>query len=82
MNIVGYIIGLGDRHLSNLMIFRESGKLVHIDYGDCFEISRNREKLPEKVPFRLTDLFLNVLGSRANYDLFVNVCEQTLKTLK
>ena len=28
---------------------RYSGKLLHIDFGDCFEASMNREKFPEKV---------------------------------
>jgi FKBP12-rapamycin complex-associated protein len=37
MSIVGYILGLGDRHPSNLMLDRYSGKLTHIDFGDCFE---------------------------------------------
>lgn len=49
MSMVGYILGLGDRHPSNLMLDRYSGKLLHIDFGDCFEASMNREKFPEKV---------------------------------
>ncbi|GJR37377.1 serine/threonine-protein kinase TOR isoform X2 [Tanacetum coccineum] len=48
---VGYLFGLGDRHPSNLMLHRFSGKILHIDYGDCFEAPINREKFPEKVPF-------------------------------
>ncbi|GJW70620.1 serine/threonine-protein kinase TOR isoform X2 [Tanacetum coccineum] len=42
---------LSDRHPSNLMLHRFSGKILHIDYGDCFEAPINREKFPEKVPF-------------------------------
>ena len=49
MSMVGYLLGLGDRHPSNLMLDRYSGKLLHIDFGDCFEASMNREKFPEKV---------------------------------
>jgi hypothetical protein len=41
--------GLGDRHPSNLMLDRYSGKLLHIDFGDCFEASMHRDKFPEKV---------------------------------
>jgi hypothetical protein len=37
MSMVGYILGLGDRHPSNLMLDRYSGKILHIDFGDCFE---------------------------------------------
>lgn len=49
MSMVGYLLGLGDRHPSNLMIDRYTGKLLHIDFGDCFEASMNRDKFPEKV---------------------------------
>ena len=35
MSIVGYVLGLGDRHPSNLMLERGSGKILHIDFGDC-----------------------------------------------
>ncbi|KAI4197438.1 MAG: hypothetical protein LQ350_005931 [Teloschistes chrysophthalmus] len=54
MSMVGYILGLGDRHPSNLMLDRITGKIVHIDFGDCFEVAMHREKYPERVPFRLT----------------------------
>ncbi len=36
MSIVGYILGLGDRHPNNIVIDRVTGKLIHIDFGDCF----------------------------------------------
>ncbi len=36
--MVGYILGLGDRHPSNLMLDRHTGKITHIDFGDCFEV--------------------------------------------
>jgi len=39
MSVVGYILGLGDRHPSNIMLQRDSGKIVHIDFGDCFEVA-------------------------------------------
>lgn len=52
MSMVGYILGLGDRHPSNLMLDRMSGKILHIDFGDCFEVAMIREKYPEKIPFR------------------------------
>lgn len=33
MSIVGYILGLGDRHPSNLMLDKLSGRVLHIDFG-------------------------------------------------
>ena len=38
-------IGLGDRHPSNLLLDRMSGKILHIDFGDCFEVAMTREKV-------------------------------------
>eukprot|EP00178_Gracilaria_changii_P005125 TRINITY_DN182_c0_g1_i3.p1 TRINITY_DN182_c0_g1~~TRINITY_DN182_c0_g1_i3.p1 ORF type:complete len:2630 (+),score=297.38 TRINITY_DN182_c0_g1_i3:758-8647(+) len=60
-SMMGYILGLGDRHPSNLMIERETGKVMHIDFGDCFEVAMKREKYPESVPFRLTRMLVEAL---------------------
>lgn len=61
MSMVGYLLGLGDRHPSNLMLERASGKVLHIDFGDCFEVAQKREKFPERVPFRLTRMLVNAM---------------------
>lgn len=61
MSMVGYILGLGDRHPSNLMLDRYSGKICHIDFGDCFEVAMTRDKYPEKIPFRLTRMLINAM---------------------
>jgi len=46
MSIVGYIIGLGDRHPNNIMIQRDTGQIVHIDFGDCFDVNKMRKDYP------------------------------------
>jgi phosphatidylinositol kinase/protein kinase (PI-3 family) len=61
-SIIGYVIGLGDRHPSNLLIDRFSGSVIHIDFGDCFERAANRQFLPEVVPFRLTRMMVKAMG--------------------
>lgn len=60
-SVVGYVLGLGDRHPLNIMIHRVTGKVIHIDYGDCFESAMLRDKWPEQVPFRLTRMLVNAL---------------------
>ncbi|CAD5206660.1 unnamed protein product [Bursaphelenchus okinawaensis] len=82
MSMVGYILGLGDRHPSNLMLDRLSGKIVHIDFGDCFEVAMKRVKYPEKIPFRLTRMLvkaMEVTGIEGNFRL---TCEKVLNLLR
>jgi phosphatidylinositol kinase/protein kinase (PI-3 family) len=82
MSMVGYILGLGDRHPSNLMLDRYTGKTVHIDFGDCFEVAMHREKFPEKIPFRLTRMLINAMevsGIEGNYRI---TCEHVMRVLR
>ncbi|PNW79096.1 hypothetical protein CHLRE_09g400553v5 [Chlamydomonas reinhardtii] len=82
MSMVGYILGLGDRHPSNLMLDRYSGKLLHIDFGDCFEASMNREKFPEKVPFRLTRMMIKAMEVSGIEGNFRTTCENVMRVLR
>ena len=52
------------RHPSNLMLDRLTGRILHIDFGDCFEVAMTREKFPEKIPFRLTRMLTNAMEGR------------------
>lgn len=82
MSMVGYILGLGDRHPSNLMLDRITGKVVHIDFGDCFEAAILREKYPEKVPFRLTRMLnyaMEVSGIEGSFRI---TCEHVMRVLR
>ena len=48
------------------MLDRMNGKIIHIDFGDCFEVAMTREKFPEKIPFRLTRMLINALEVKLN----------------
>jgi len=82
--MVGHILGLGDRHPSNLLLHRITGKVIHIDFGDCFEVAMNREKYPERVPFRLTRMLtkaMEVSGIKGQGS-YRNTCVITMEVLR
>ena len=80
--MVGYILGLGDRHPSNLMLDRYTGKVVHIDFGDCFEVAMNRDKFPERIPFRLTRMLINAMEVSGIEGNFRITCENVMRVLR
>ena len=82
MSMVGYILGLGDRHPSNLMLERTTGQIVHIDFGDCFEVAINRERFPEKVPFRLTRMLINAMAVSGIEGTYKLTCESVIRVMR
>jgi len=36
-SIVGHVLGIGDRHSSNILLENETGEVVHIDFGIAFD---------------------------------------------
>ena len=52
---MGYLLGLGDRHLDNILLDTRSGEVVHIDYNIIFDRGLQL-RVPEIVPFRLTPM--------------------------
>jgi phosphatidylinositol kinase/protein kinase (PI-3 family) len=43
MSVVGYLFGLGDRHLENIMVDIKTGEIAHVDFNSMFNAN---EKLP------------------------------------
>ncbi|CEQ40386.1 SPOSA6832_01995, partial [Sporobolomyces salmonicolor] len=82
MSMVGHILGLGDRHPSNLLMDRVSGRIVHVDFGDCFEVAMQREKHPEKVPFRLTRMLTSAMEVSGIEGTFKITCQHTMRVLR
>ncbi|WVQ75374.1 hypothetical protein IAR50_004994 [Cryptococcus sp. DSM 104548] len=81
-SMVGYILGLGDRHPSNLLLDQVTGKVVHIDFGDCFEIAQQRDKYPERVPFRLTRMLIHAMEVCGITGNFSRSCEVSMEVLR
>lgn len=97
-SIVGHILGLGDRHTSNILMDNKTGEVVHIDLGIAFEqvrahrfpslihtYSAYQGKLlpqPERVPFRLTADMVDGLGISGTQGVFQRCAEETLRVLR
>ncbi|XP_049848979.1 uncharacterized protein LOC126316985 [Schistocerca gregaria] len=81
MSMVGYLLGLGDRHSDNIMINRYSGGVIHIDFGDCLEASALCKE-PEKVQFRLTRMLVNAMGATGTDGIFESTCVHVLRILR
>jgi FKBP12-rapamycin complex-associated protein len=81
-SMTGYILGLGDRHPSNLMLDRVTGRIVHIDFGDCFEVAMHRSKFPETVPFRLTRMLINAMEISGIEGTYRSTCQRVMGLIR
>ncbi|KAJ2347201.1 hypothetical protein GGH91_001926, partial [Coemansia sp. RSA 2671] len=81
MSMVGYILGLGDRHCENILLDEKTGNVLHVDFNCLFEKGMTLEK-PEKVPFRLTHNMVDAMGVTGYEGAFRKTCEMTLSLLR
>ncbi|XP_064597040.1 serine-protein kinase ATM-like [Liolophura sinensis] len=79
-SIVGYILGLGDRHVQNILVDCNSAELIHIDLGVAFE-QGHILPTPETVPFRLTRDIVDGMGSPGVEGVFRRCCEKTMEVM-
>ncbi|KAI1893429.1 hypothetical protein AGOR_G00123630 [Albula goreensis] len=80
-SIVGYIVGLGDRHIQNILIDEQSAELVHIDLGVAFEQGKILPT-PETVPFRLSRDIVDGMGVTGVEGVFRRCCEKTMEVMR
>jgi phosphatidylinositol kinase/protein kinase (PI-3 family) len=80
-SIVGYVVGIGDRHPQNMLIDKRTGEMIHIDFGVAFEQGKTL-RTPERVPFRLTRDVIDAMGVTKTRGTFVRSCEATLAVLR
>jgi len=81
MSVVGHILGLGDRHLDNILVDLAAGDVVHIDFNVCFEKGHTL-RVPETVPFRMTQNLQAALGVTGVEGTFRASCERVLRMLR
>eukprot|EP00178_Gracilaria_changii_P004116 TRINITY_DN1634_c0_g1_i1.p1 TRINITY_DN1634_c0_g1~~TRINITY_DN1634_c0_g1_i1.p1 ORF type:complete len:3556 (+),score=333.93 TRINITY_DN1634_c0_g1_i1:6127-16794(+) len=81
MSVVGFILGIGDRHLSNILMDIRTAEVVHIDFGIAFEKGKLLPT-PELMPFRLTRDIVDGFGIAGVEGVFRRCCETTLQVLR
>lgn len=81
MSMVGYILGLGDRHGENILFDQSNGDAVHVDFNCLFNLGETFP-YPELVPFRLTHNMIAAMGPLGVEGPFRCCCEISLRVLK
>ena len=81
MSIIGYVVGLGDRHAQNILLDQLTGEVVHIDFGIAFDQGKLLTT-PELVPFRLTRDIVDGFGIEGVYGSFKTTACHILRILK
>ncbi|KAM8881271.1 DNA-dependent protein kinase catalytic subunit [Synchiropus picturatus] len=77
-----WILGIGDRHLSNFMINTETGGMIGIDFGHAFGSATQFIPVPELMPFRLTQQFVNLMQPLKEAGLIQSVMVHSLRAYR
>ncbi|VDP62041.1 unnamed protein product [Schistosoma mattheei] len=81
MSMVGYVLGLGDRHTENILFDSISGDLVHVDFSCVFNNGLTLP-WPERVPFRLTRNMVHAMGPTGYEGTFRRCSEAVMRLLR
>ncbi|KAG9698743.1 hypothetical protein KCU95_g2387, partial [Aureobasidium melanogenum] len=81
ISMLGWVLGLGDRHCHNILLDEKSGEAIHIDLGVAFEAGRVLP-IPEVVPFRLTRDIVDGMGVTKTEGVFRRCCEFSMDALR
>lgn len=81
MSMVGFVLGLGDRHGENILFDSVSGDTVHVDLNCLFEKGQTFS-VPELVPFRLTRNMTDAMGVTGYEGVFRRAAELTMGILR
>lgn len=77
--VISYLLGIGDRHLENIMI-TEKGYLFHIDFS--YVLGKKAKFMAPEI--RITPDMIDAMGGLKshNYDIFRSVCTRAYNCLR
>ncbi|XP_064600499.1 DNA-dependent protein kinase catalytic subunit-like [Liolophura sinensis] len=82
ISISQYMLGIGDRHLSNFMISLTTGRMIGIDFGHAFGSATQFLPIPELMPFRLTRQLRNLMLPLEEKGLLESTMTHGLRALR
>ena len=77
-----WLVGIGDRHLSNYLLHLPTGKCVTIDFGYSFGVATSFLLVPELVQLRLTPQLLSVMAPLGTAGPFRETLARVLTRLR
>jgi serine/threonine-protein kinase ATR len=83
-SMVGYVLGLGDRHTENVLLNEKTGSCLHVDFSCLFDKAMTLP-IPETVPFRLTQNLIDgmgIIGTEGTFSAAAKLVMETLRTKK
>lgn len=80
--VAHWLLGIGDRHLSNCLISESSGQCIGIDFGHSFGSATQFLPVPELVPFRLTPHIVNLAHPYGTTGLIEETMIRALRALQ
>ncbi|KAJ2850452.1 hypothetical protein IWW36_001890 [Coemansia brasiliensis] len=80
-SMAGWLLGIGDRHLQNILLDVLTAELVHIDLGIAFDFGKLLT-VPEQVPFRLTREMVDGMGLLGLEASFHHACQVALSAMR
>ncbi|EGG23657.1 protein kinase [Cavenderia fasciculata] len=80
-SMIGTMIGLGDRHPDNFLFSLKNGEIYLIDLN-CIFWRGQTFHVPERVPFRLTNNLLDMLGVLGVEGPFRICCENAVRVMR
>lgn len=82
MGIGNWILGIGDRHLSNILISKRTGKVVGIDFGYAYGMATRDLHIPELIPLRMTPQCVKVISPMETSGLIKKCMVYTLRAIR